>query len=108
MASKDDAFKLKVLWVKAHLDEKKPINELTLEEQLNVKANADVNSFRANTLSHLEPNPTPTVFPSTSAWITIDGCVITGSLQQRLHDIYNGTNIAEYIRRHNTLTILDM
>eukprot|EP00957_Ditylum_brightwellii_P203698 15335827-Ditylum_brightwellii.AAC.1 len=73
MASKDDAFELKVSWVKAHLDEKTPINELMLEEQLNVKADADVNSFRANTPSHLEPSPTPTVFPSTSAWITIDG-----------------------------------
>eukprot|EP00957_Ditylum_brightwellii_P152142 11583910-Ditylum_brightwellii.AAC.1 len=89
MASKDDAFELKVLQRKAHLDEEKPINELTLEEQLNAKANADVNSFRANTPSHLEPSPTPTMFSSTSAWIIIDGCVTTGSLQQCLCDSYN-------------------
>jgi hypothetical protein len=67
MASKDDAFKLKVLWVKVYQDKKKTINELMLEEQLNVKADADVNSFRANTPSHLEPCSTPTVFPSTTA-----------------------------------------
>eukprot|EP00957_Ditylum_brightwellii_P019396 1463043-Ditylum_brightwellii.AAC.1 len=55
MALKADTFKLKVLWVKAHKGKKKPINELTLEEQLTVKADVDVNNFRANTPSYLEP-----------------------------------------------------
>eukprot|EP00957_Ditylum_brightwellii_P159953 12175410-Ditylum_brightwellii.AAC.1 len=47
MALKANVFKLKVLWVKAH--------------------NTDVNSFRANTPSHLEPCSTPTVFLSPTA-----------------------------------------
>eukprot|EP00957_Ditylum_brightwellii_P194683 14829959-Ditylum_brightwellii.AAC.1 len=79
-----------------------------LEEQLNIKADADVNSFRANTPSHLVLSPTPIVLPSMSVWNTIDDCFTTGSLQQRLCDNYNGTDIAEYTRRHNALTILDI
>eukprot|EP00957_Ditylum_brightwellii_P182901 13932105-Ditylum_brightwellii.AAC.1 len=56
-----------VLWVKAHQDNIKQVNNLTLDACLNVIADTDVNTFRANAPPNLLPRPRPTVFPSNHA-----------------------------------------
>eukprot|EP00957_Ditylum_brightwellii_P183068 13944454-Ditylum_brightwellii.AAC.1 len=86
-----------VHWVKAHQDNTKPLDDLTLEARLNVIADSDVNSFQINTLSGLQPFSTPAMFPSLNAFLKINGCTVTGKMQQFLRDSYTGSDIFEHI-----------
>eukprot|EP00957_Ditylum_brightwellii_P068089 5168348-Ditylum_brightwellii.AAC.1 len=93
MEVKPEMANITVSWVKMHQDNKLDIELLTLEGKLDVKADVDVNQFRADTLPRLVPSSTPTVL-----FLTNDGSVITGGLQQWLQELYISTNIADYIR----------
>eukprot|EP00957_Ditylum_brightwellii_P037913 2867273-Ditylum_brightwellii.AAC.1 len=55
---------VKVSWVKAHQDDKADTEDLPLNAQLNVMADADVNSFRVDPSHELEPASTPILFPT--------------------------------------------
>eukprot|EP00957_Ditylum_brightwellii_P136572 10414737-Ditylum_brightwellii.AAC.1 len=59
-------------WVKAHQDDKADLEDPTLDAQLNVMADVDVNSFQVNTPTGLAPAFTPILFPTQRAYITIN------------------------------------
>eukprot|EP00957_Ditylum_brightwellii_P048139 3653858-Ditylum_brightwellii.AAC.1 len=82
MEVKQDVSQFKTFWGKAHQDNNKSEQELNLNAQLNVLADADVDIFHNTTPEHLEPSTTPTIFPLSAAFITVNGCVITNKLNQ--------------------------
>eukprot|EP00957_Ditylum_brightwellii_P003726 282977-Ditylum_brightwellii.AAC.1 len=92
-------------WVKAHQDKKTPVDLLSLDAQLNVKADADVTEFCMNPPPHLTPTASPLQFQSTKASITINNTVITLNLQQWIRDNYLCSDISQYIQRKTGLTI---
>eukprot|EP00957_Ditylum_brightwellii_P057928 4392054-Ditylum_brightwellii.AAC.1 len=108
MKAKENRPKVKVSWVKAHQDGKKDMKLLTLSAKMNVKADADVNLFRANTLPHLTPAQAPTVLLCLKVCLTVKDNRITGNIQQWLRDSYISSNIAKYIRMKSDLTISNM
>eukprot|EP00957_Ditylum_brightwellii_P079427 6040476-Ditylum_brightwellii.AAC.1 len=60
-------------------------------------ADADVNSFCTNPPPELAPSSTPMIFPSTKAYLTINGLTVTSKMQQLLHDYYTGSDIYEHV-----------
>eukprot|EP00957_Ditylum_brightwellii_P165317 12587466-Ditylum_brightwellii.AAC.1 len=108
MEVKQDVSKFKAFWVKAHQDNNKPKQELNLDAQLNVLANADMNAFHDTTPEHLEPSTTPTLFPLSAVFITVNGCVITSKLNQWLCDNYTNSGILNHIHKKTGLTMLDI
>eukprot|EP00957_Ditylum_brightwellii_P124271 9472883-Ditylum_brightwellii.AAC.1 len=66
-------------WVKAHQDNNKAIDQLPLEAQLNVRADANVTSFCLHTPPHLQPSLMPISHQSTKAIIEINNTVITAN-----------------------------
>eukprot|EP00957_Ditylum_brightwellii_P095855 7303166-Ditylum_brightwellii.AAC.1 len=66
---------------------------------------ADVNAFCNTTPEHLDPSITPTLFPSSAAFITMNGCVITSKLNQWLHDNYTNSDKINNICTKTGLTI---
>eukprot|EP00957_Ditylum_brightwellii_P026600 2011842-Ditylum_brightwellii.AAC.1 len=62
MKVKQDVLQFKTSWVKTHQDNNKPKQELNFNAQLNISANADVNTFQNTTPEHLESSTTPTIF----------------------------------------------
>eukprot|EP00957_Ditylum_brightwellii_P084054 6390376-Ditylum_brightwellii.AAC.1 len=97
MEAKGNLKSFKISWVKAHQDSKCSINELPLEAQLNVTADKDANAFRENLPPSLKSLLSPIVFPSLKAYITMNGCIITGKLHQWLWDKYSLLDIATHI-----------
>jgi hypothetical protein len=95
-------------WVKAHQDDGTALEDLPLDSQLNVMADADVNSFRINPPHRLRPSTTPTIFPSLHAYLTVNGLTVTSKFQQILRDNYTGTDIFEHVRTKTQLRIEDM
>eukprot|EP00957_Ditylum_brightwellii_P032975 2500402-Ditylum_brightwellii.AAC.1 len=75
-------------WVKAHQDNNTAIDQLPLEAQLNICADANVTSFRLHTPPHLQPSLTPISHQSTNAIIEFNNTVITANLQQWIRDNY--------------------
>eukprot|EP00957_Ditylum_brightwellii_P126795 9664930-Ditylum_brightwellii.AAC.1 len=105
---KREELDIKISQIKAHQDDKNPVNELTLEARLNMMTDTNVNAFRFYTPPHLESLSTPPEFPSSKVHMMINGCITTGSAQQCLQDNYNGTNIAAYIQKGNGLKMADI
>eukprot|EP00957_Ditylum_brightwellii_P140079 10673679-Ditylum_brightwellii.AAC.1 len=68
-------------------------------------ADVDANAFRVNTPTHLSPSTTPTIFPSLKAYTTVNGCTITGKLQQWLRNNYTTSDLYDHIWRKTSLTI---
>eukprot|EP00957_Ditylum_brightwellii_P019795 1493417-Ditylum_brightwellii.AAC.1 len=71
-------------------------------------ADADVNSFRTNPPPGLAPSSTPTIFPSTRAYLTINGLTVTSRMRQLLRNNYAGSEIFEHVRNKTQLSIADM
>eukprot|EP00957_Ditylum_brightwellii_P165739 12619132-Ditylum_brightwellii.AAC.1 len=95
-------------WVKAHQDKIMPVDLLSLEAQLNVKADANVTEFCMNPPPYLTPTASPMQFQSTKAFITINNTVITSNLQQWIHNNYLCYDISQYIQRKTGLTTAQM
>eukprot|EP00957_Ditylum_brightwellii_P085760 6524266-Ditylum_brightwellii.AAC.1 len=66
---------------------------------------ADVNVFRVNPPPHLSLSTTLAIFPSLKAYITVNGCTVTGKLQQWLCKSYTSSNIYDHIQTKTFLTI---
>eukprot|EP00957_Ditylum_brightwellii_P206574 15349062-Ditylum_brightwellii.AAC.1 len=108
MVVKQDVSQFNAFWIKAHQDNNKPYQELNLDAQLNVLADADVDAFHNITSEHLEPSITPTLFPLSATFITVNGCVITKKLNKWLCDNYTNSDIINHIHKKVGLTIPDM
>eukprot|EP00957_Ditylum_brightwellii_P120744 9210256-Ditylum_brightwellii.AAC.1 len=108
MEVKQDVSQFKTFWVKAHQDNNKSRQELNLGAQINVLADADVNTFQNTTPEHLEPSTTLTLFSLSAAFITVNGCVITSKLNQRFCDNYTNSDVINCIHKKTGLTIPDM
>eukprot|EP00957_Ditylum_brightwellii_P120774 9212337-Ditylum_brightwellii.AAC.1 len=67
-----------------------------MEARLNVIADSYINSFSLNHLLDLKPFSTPTQFPSTKAFLKINGCIVTGKMKQFLCDSYTGSDIFKH------------
>eukprot|EP00957_Ditylum_brightwellii_P057995 4397922-Ditylum_brightwellii.AAC.1 len=83
-------------WAKAHQDNRRKLDDLTLEARLNVIADSDVNSFCLNHPLGLEPFSTPTIFSSLKAFLKIYSCTVTGKMKHFLRDSYTGLDIFEH------------
>eukprot|EP00957_Ditylum_brightwellii_P064960 4928035-Ditylum_brightwellii.AAC.1 len=108
MVIKEDFPEFKMLWVKAHQDYHKPVQDLTLNARLNVMVDADANAFRASISLNLELSTMSTIFPSLKAYITINGCVITSKLQHWLKENYTTSDISTHIQTEIGLSISDI
>eukprot|EP00957_Ditylum_brightwellii_P125102 9536703-Ditylum_brightwellii.AAC.1 len=71
-------------------------------------ADADVNSFQTNSPPSLAPSTTPMIFPSLTAYLTVNRLTVTSEMQQLLRDKYTGTDIFEHVRTKTQLSIEDM
>jgi hypothetical protein len=84
---------LNVSWVKAHQDNKTPIDDLPLDAVLNCKVDKDAESFQLTACADLRPKLTPPALPLTKVYLVLNNTVITNNLRQQLEENYESINI---------------